>query len=148
LCGPAAPVYHELCTRGSGSAHDDAFVVLEHESGVRSHLWMNGLAAQVGPRFRVLGSRGGFTKHGLDPQEAALRDGAGPTDPSFGHEPSSAWGVLGVDGTTEPVRTEPGRYGEFYALLAKALRAGGPLPVDPLDSVRVIELVERILSAP
>ena len=148
LFGPAVPEYHELRTRGAGSAPDDAFVVLAHESGVRSHLWMNGLAAQVGPRFRVLGSRGGFTKHGLDPQEAALRDGARPTDASFGQEPSSAWGAVGVDGALRTVPTEPGRYAEFYALLAKALRAGDPLPVDPLDSVRVIELIERILSAP
>ncbi|MFL6118835.1 Gfo/Idh/MocA family oxidoreductase [Actinophytocola sp.] len=148
LFGAAEPVHHEVFTRGAGRADDDAFVVLDHESGVRSHLWMNGLAAQVGPRFRVLGSRAAFTKHGLDPQEAALRDGARPTDPSFGEEPASAWGGVGVDGALRPVQTEPGRYAEFYALLARALRAGGPLPVDPLDSVRVIELVERILSAP
>jgi scyllo-inositol 2-dehydrogenase (NADP+) len=119
---------------------------LQHDTGVRSHLWMNGLAAQVGPRFRVLGSRAGFTKHGLDPQESALRDGARPTDPSFGHEPANLWGRLGIDGATTTVPTEPGRYAEFYALLAKALRAGGPLPVDPRDSVRVIEMIERILS--
>lgn len=146
LFGPAVPVYHEVFTHKS--AADDAFVVLAHESGVRSHLWMNGLAAQVGPRFRVLGSQGGFTKHGLDPQEATLRDGVRPTSPSFGQEPSSAWGTVGVDGATETVPTEPGRYAEFYALLAKALLAGGPLPVDPRDSVHVIEMIERILSAP
>jgi hypothetical protein len=109
---------------------------------------MNGLAAQVGPRFRVLGSQGGFTKHGLDPQEAALRDGARPTNPSFGYEPETAWGTVGIDGATRTVPTEPGRYAEFYAVLAKALLAGGPVPVDPRESVRVIELIERILSAP
>jgi scyllo-inositol 2-dehydrogenase (NADP+) len=146
LFGNAVPVYHELLTRGSGAAHDDAFVVLRHDSGVVSHLWMNGLAAQVGPRFRVLGSRGGFTKHGLDPQEAALRAGARPTDPTFGHSPVG--GTLGIDGATQDVPADPGRYAEFYALLAKALLAGGPLPVDPRDSVRVIEMIERILSAP
>jgi predicted dehydrogenase len=146
LFGTAVPVYQEVAGRRSLGG-DDAFVVLEHESGVRSHLWMNGLAAQVGPRFRVLGSRAGFTKHGLDPQEAALRDGARPTDQDFGHEPASAWGRVGIDGATRTVPTEPGRYAEFYALLAQALRSGGPVPVDPRDSVRVIELVERILAA-
>jgi predicted dehydrogenase len=146
LFGAAVPVYHEVRTRKS-FADDDAFVVLEHESGVRSHLWMNGVAAQRGPRFRVLGSQGGFTKHGMDPQEAALRDGARPTDPSFGHEPAAAWGTVGVDGATRTVPTEPGRYAEFYALLAKALLSGEPVPVDPMDSVRVIELIERVHSA-
>jgi scyllo-inositol 2-dehydrogenase (NADP+) len=148
LFGPATPVHHELFTRRpGGAAHDDAFVVLHHESGVVSHLWMNGLAAHAGPRFRVLGSRGGFTKHGLDPQESALRDGARPTDPSFGHEPETSWGRLGLDGDTQTVETEPGHYAEFYALLAQALRSGGPMPVDPMDSVRVIDLIERISSA-
>lgn len=146
LFGEAVPVHHEVFSR-KGIA-DDAFVVLEHESGVRSHLWMNGVAAQVGPRFRVLGSKGGFTKHGLDPQEAALRDGARPTDPSFGHEPETARGTVGVDGATHTVPTEPGRYAEFYTLLAEALLSGGPVPVDPGESLRVIELIERILSAP
>lgn len=145
LFGAAVPVHHEVFSR-KGIA-DDAFVVLEHESGVRSHLWMNGVAAQVGPRFRVLGSQGGFTKHGMDPQEAALRDGARPTDPSFGHEPEAAWGMVGVGGATRTVPTEPGCYAEFYALLAKALLAGEPVPVDPMDSVRVIELIELTHSA-
>jgi predicted dehydrogenase len=148
LFGDAEPVHHELFTRRpGGAAPDDAFVVLRHESGVVSHLWMNGLAGQVGPRFRVLGSGGGFTKHGLDPQEAALRDGAQPTGPGFGHEPETAWGRLGLDGATRAVPTEPGRYGEFYARLAMALRSGGPLPVDPVDSVRVIELIETVLAS-
>lgn len=145
LFGAAEPVHHELFTRRpDGAAPDDAFVVLRHDSGVVSHLWMNGLAAQAGPRFRLLGSRGGFTKYGLDPQEPALRDGARPADPSFGQEPESAWGTLGLDGATRAVPTEPGRYAEFYAKLAKALRSGGPLPVDPNDAVRVIELIERV----
>ncbi|MFC4852678.1 Gfo/Idh/MocA family oxidoreductase [Actinophytocola glycyrrhizae] len=144
LFGDAVPVHHELFTRGPGAAPDDAFVVLRHETGVVSHLWMNGLAAQTGPRFRVLGSRAGFTKHGLDPQEAALRGGALPTDPGFGHEPEPAWGVLGLDGATTAVPTEPGGYAEFYTLLAAALRDGAPVPVDPADSVRVIELIEQI----
>lgn len=144
LFGDAVPVHHELFTRGSGAAQDDAFVVLAHESGVRSHLWMNGLTAQAGPRFRVLGSKGGFTKYGLDPQEAALKADARPTDPAFGHEPETAWGTVGIDGATQTVPTEPGRYAEFYALLASALRSGGPVPVDPMDSVRVIELIEGL----
>jgi scyllo-inositol 2-dehydrogenase (NADP+) len=148
LFGDAVPAYHELATRRPGGAvPDDAFVVLRHHTGVVSHLWMNGLAAQTGPRFRVLGSQAGFTKHGLDPQEAALRDGARPTDPGFGHEPATAAGVLGLSGATRPVPTEPGRYAEFYTQLATALRDRTPVPVDPADAVRVIALIEQLSSA-
>ena len=144
LFGPAEPVYHELFTRGTATAPDDAFVVLRHGSGVVSHLWMNGLTAQTGPRFRVLGSRGGFTKYGLDPQESSLRAGASPSDPGFGQDQEAHWGQAGLDGATRPVPTEPGRYAEFYTRLASALRSGDPLPVDPVDAVRVIELIERL----
>ncbi|WP_236792600.1 Gfo/Idh/MocA family oxidoreductase [Amycolatopsis sp. GM8] len=145
LFGAAEPVYAEVVRRGPhAAADDDAFVVLAHESGVRSQLWMSGVAAQSGPRFRVLGSSAGYTKYGLDPQEDALKSGASPADPEFGHEPESAWGTLGIDGGTRLLPTKPGNYAGFYAQLAKALTAGDPLPVDPADAVRVIALIERI----
>lgn len=145
LFGAAEPVYAEVLRRGADvEADDDTFVVLRHESGIHSHLWLSSRAAQSGPRMRVLGSRAGYTKYGLDPQENALRAGAIPTDPSFGREPETSWGVLGAGDEIRTVATERGHYAGFYAELASALRGGGALPVDPLDSVRVIELVETI----
>ena len=127
-------------------ADDDAFVSLLHETGVRSQLWMNGMAAQVGPRFHVLGSEAAYTSCGLDPQEAALKSGQLPTDPGFGEVPEARWGRLGIDGSLEPVPTRRGDYATFYRLLADALLRGGPLPVDPRDSVAVIALIEAIHS--
>jgi scyllo-inositol 2-dehydrogenase (NADP+) len=145
LFGPVDDVYAEVAThREGGAADDDAFVSLHHASGVRSHLWMNGLAAQVGPRFHVLGSTGAYTKWGLDGQESALKHGALPTDAGFGAEEESTWGVLGIDGALEPVPTQPGRYGAFYMGLADAILRGAPLPVDPRDSVGVIGIIEEI----
>jgi predicted dehydrogenase len=145
LFGPVDEVHAELSRyRPGDGADDDAFVSLRHSSGTRSHLRMNGLAAQVGPRFSVLGSEAAFTKWGLDPQEAALKSGTRPTDPAFGVEPESSWGHLGVDGTLRPVPTRPGAYAAFYRALADALLRGGPVPVDPVDAVAVIALVERI----
>ncbi len=81
---------------------------LLHESGVRSRLWMNGMAAQVGPRFHVLGSEAGYTKWGLDSQEPALAAGMSPSDPAYGVEPQDSWGVLGIDGAAAPVPAERG----------------------------------------
>jgi scyllo-inositol 2-dehydrogenase (NADP+) len=145
LFGPVDDVYAEVSThREGGAADDDTFVSLHHASGVRSHLWMNGLAAQVGPRFHVLGSASAYTKWGLDGQEPALKHGGSPTDPGFGSEDESTWGVLGIDGALEPVPTVSGRYGAFYAGLADAILRGAPLPVDPRDSVRVIGIIEEI----
>ena len=145
LFGPVEDVYAELTRhRPDGGADDDAFVSLLHRGGTRSHLWMNGMAAQVGPRFSVLGSTGAFTKWGLDPQEPALKGGARPGDPGFGVDPEKSWGCLGVDGDLRRVPIVPGDYAGFYRALADALRRGGPLPVDPRDAIDVLALIERI----
>ena len=80
LFGPVRELYAEVDARHEGAvADDDVFLALEHESGVRSHLWASVLAAEPGPRFRVLGDRAAFVKHGLDVQEEALRAGRSPT---------------------------------------------------------------------
>ncbi len=148
LFGPVDDVYAEIAThRPGGAADDDAFLSLHHESGVRSHLWMNALAAQAGPRFHLLGSQSAYTKWGLDGQEAALKAGAMPTDPGFGVEDESAWGQLGVTGELHPVPAQPGRYSAFYELLADALLRGAPLPVDARDSVEVIRIIDEVHRA-
>ena len=145
LFGPVDGIYAETVTRRpGGAADDDTFVALHHGSGVRSHLWMNGIAAQVGPRFHVLGSESGYTKWGLDGQETALAAGARPTDPDFGVDPESAWGVLGRDGALTRVPAERGNYAAFYTGLADAILRGAPVPVDPRESLRTIALIERI----
>jgi hypothetical protein len=99
-------------------------------SGVRSHLWMSALAGQLGPRFRVLGDRAAFVKHGLDVQEEALRAGLKPNEPGWGEEPPESWGRLGVEGDLREVQTEPGNYRAFYEGVAASLGGAAP-PVGP-----------------
>ncbi|QWT23498.1 Gfo/Idh/MocA family oxidoreductase [Subtercola sp. PAMC28395] len=145
LFGPTAEIYSELATRRPGApAEDDVFLALTHESGVTSHLWMSGFAAQKGPRFRMLGSKGAYTKFGLDGQEPALIAGAVPNDEGFGVSPKHEWGVLGIDGDLAPVETRRGSYAGFYSQLADALTTGAPLPVDPRDSQAITEIIENI----
>lgn len=143
LLGPARSVYAEVReVRPGARVDDDVFLALEHESGARSHLWASMVAARIGPRFRALGTRAAYVKHGLDVQEAALRDGADPRAAGFGEEPREAWGVLGTDDAGEPVPTEPGRYVEFYEQMERAIRAGEQPPVrleGGIETLRVIE---------
>jgi scyllo-inositol 2-dehydrogenase (NADP+) len=130
--------------RSDAAADDDTFVQLRHASGVTSHLWMSKFAAQVGPRFRVLGDTAAYVKWGLDGQEEAIQAGARPEDADFGLESEANWGTLGVDGATRVVPTQRGHYAGFYAELADALLRGAALPVDPADAIRTIALMERI----
>ena len=145
LCGPVRRVRGELKRRRqSVLVDDDAFVALEHENGVVSHLWMSSVAAQGGPRFRVLGSRAAFVKHGMDVQEDVLRGGGRPTDEHWGEDPKENWGTLGAGSDVDRVPTERGAYQEFYVQLAAALKSDAPLPVDPADAVRTLTIIETI----
>jgi scyllo-inositol 2-dehydrogenase (NADP+) len=143
LFGPATLVYGELDRRRPGMrVDDDAFVALTHTSGLRSHLWMSSVAAQLGPRLRVLGDRAAYVKHGLDGQEEALRAGRRPDGPGWGEEPPDRWGLLGTEEQARPVPTEPGAYQRFYQGLVAALRHQSPPPVDPADAVAALRVLD------
>jgi scyllo-inositol 2-dehydrogenase (NADP+) len=142
LFGPAVRVYAELdVRRADAQVDDDAFIALHHANGVRSHLWMSAVTAQLGPRFRALGSKAGYVKYGLDPQEAALRDGARP-GPGWGTEPEELRGLLGAGEDVRPVETLPGDYPAYYAGIAAALREGAPAPVEAADAVAALRVLE------
>ncbi|MBF4994462.1 Gfo/Idh/MocA family oxidoreductase [Arthrobacter gandavensis] len=145
LFGPAKPAYAEVRSRREdGGPDDDVFVVLQHDSGVLSHLWMNSLSPRPGARFRVTGSKAAWTKRGADPQEAQLDAGMLPGDPGYGEEELADWGLLGTAASSAAVPTEAGRYQDFYAGLATAVLDGGALPVDPADSLRGLEIIRQI----
>jgi predicted dehydrogenase len=148
LFGPVTSSHGEIDRRRAGVAvDDDVFVALEHGSGVRSHLWMSVLAAIGGPRMRLLGMRAAYEKFGLDVQERALGEGSRPDDPAWGREPPDRWGRLGIGDDTSSVETEPGAYPEFYRGVAASLRTGSPPPVDPNDSVAMLEIIEAALES-
>jgi len=143
LFGPAAKVYAELDTRrAEAQTDDDSFVALLHECGVRSHLWMSAVAAQLGPRFRVLGSRAAYVKFGIDVQEELLHAGRRPDDPLWGREPEDRWGSLGAGDELRRIPTVPGAYQRFYEGVMLALRDDAPPPVDPDDVVAGLEVLD------
>jgi predicted dehydrogenase len=144
LFGPVTDVRAELDMRRPNMVvDDDVFLALTHASGVRSHLWTTSLAAQNGPRFRVLGDRAAYVKVHADLQEDALRRGDQPDKiPDWGIDPPSHYGMLGVGSDARPIPTERGDYRDFYAGVARSIRDGAPPPVDPADAVAGLEIIE------
>ncbi|MEU0074249.1 Gfo/Idh/MocA family oxidoreductase [Streptomyces sp. NPDC006332] len=149
LFGPAVSVYAESDVRRPGAeADDDTFIAITHANGVRSHLYASATTAQLGPRFRVLGSKAGYVKYGLDPQEAALREGERPgAGTDWGLEPESLWGRVGagespLTGGGRPEPTLPGDYPAYYAAVARALTDGGPNPVTALEAAAALDVLE------
>jgi predicted dehydrogenase len=148
LFGPVRSVYAELDSRRPGvTVDDDAFVALTHTSGIRSHLWMSSVAANGGPRFRLLGRTSAFVKDGLDVQEDALRAGHDPRAAGWGAEPPDRWGRLGIGDETRAVATAAGDYPFFYRALVTALRERSAPPVDPQDAVSALGVIEAALQS-
>ncbi|MGW4940144.1 Gfo/Idh/MocA family protein [Actinoplanes sp. NPDC004185] len=142
LFGPSTRVYAEL--RGDGDLDDDVFVALHHESGVESHLWGSWRQAAPGPRLRVSGTTGTYIVDGIDGQEAALKAGRSPAalGERWGAEPEHVWGRLYRGATGAPVRSERGRWDTYYPAFAAAVRGEAPVPVDPWDSVRNMDVLD------
>lgn len=151
LFGPATLEVAELrAVREGLGSEDDAFLSLRHESGVRSHLTMSRVAAQSGPRFRVLGDESGYSVYGLDGQEPALKVGRWPGSEGYGETPSAQWGLLGVDNGEQPlvpVPTEAGAYPQFYAQVAASILEGAPVPVDPRSALETVRIIEQAHAA-
>lgn len=147
LFGRPTEIYAEMNIRRGGiKSDDDSFVSLTFGNGVRYHIWVNLLAAAAGPRFRVLGSKGSYTKPGVDPQEEALRNGKTPMDPDWGKESESLWGTLSqytndlhIEGRVE---SERGCHQKFYEMMRDAINGNGPVPVDAEDALQTMQIIE------
>ncbi len=149
LFGPVRRVWAQTdCRRPGTQVEDSIFVALDHTNGVRSRLWMSMIAAGTGPRMRLRGLNGEYIKHGLDVQEPQLVGGMLPTAAHFGEEPRDGWGTLFQGGgSPRVVPSRPGQYGRFYELLRDAIRDDGEPPVEPLDSMRVLGILDAASRA-
>ena len=140
------------CLRDGAQVNDWFHAVLRYDSrhgNLRVILHASMLVAQPGPRWAVHGTRGSFTKYGLDPQEDALK---------AGHRPQLAalagWGqdaqvgeVLRFDriaGVTSPVSVRQaapnpcGNYLAYYAQLHDHLRGLASEPPVSASDVRAV----------
>jgi predicted dehydrogenase len=135
LLGPAVSVFAEVDVRRvSGRAEDDVFLGLVHASGVRSHLWCSYVAPWRGPRLVLQGTTAGWSKQDLDGQEEAMKAGV-----PVGPEPDGLWWD---ESGSRPHPSLAGDWGAFYRQVRVAVETGGPLPVDPADSVGVLAVLE------
>ena len=145
LLGAPMTVHAEIHRRRPGAvADDDTFVSLTFAGDVVCHLRMGYVAGSGGPAFRILGSNGTFEIDGTDPQWAALERGESPAGRDWGRQTASG-ALTGGEGDKQAVmriRPRHGAYPRFYRGVRDALLRGGPMPVDPVDAVVVLRVIE------
>jgi predicted dehydrogenase len=149
LFGDPVRVFGQLERRRPGTAVDDsAFVAIEHAGGERSRLWTSLIAPWGRPRFRVRGLAAEYVKDERDPQEERVLAGASPSDPGFGDDAPAHWGVLhAIDRDPVRIPTERGDYRRYYEAFRDAVRGAGAVPVDPLDAMRGLRVLEAAEQA-
>jgi scyllo-inositol 2-dehydrogenase (NADP+) len=98
------------------------------------------------PRWRIVGTDGGYVKQGIDPQEEALRAG----DIDRASEPHDRQGFLVLGGTNDaaggvPVSTVRGHWDSFYRNIADCLNGRAQLAVTAEEGREVVRLLEAAL---
>ncbi|GAA5891162.1 hypothetical protein JCM5296_004915 [Sporobolomyces johnsonii] len=100
-------------------------------------------------RYIIKGTAGAYVKHGLDVQEDQLKAGgaAAVSAKDFGVEPESASGLLYTlenPSKPEPVKSQAGQYGQWFANVAEAIQTNDPskLVVTPEQAALTIKIIE------
>jgi scyllo-inositol 2-dehydrogenase (NADP+) len=143
LFGVPEFVQADVRAERSNALIDDTFNIVLFYPGLRAVLQATMLAKIPGPRFTLHGTSGTFVKHGMDPQEDALKAGGTPREDSWGTEAQENWGVLDIEGQeVRRVPTEAGDYRGFYQNVREAINGSEPLAVTPQQALNVMIALE------
>jgi scyllo-inositol 2-dehydrogenase (NADP+) len=154
LFGAPETIYASVRVERESAVVDDAWdIFLEYERPQRMTVVLRATltACAPGPRYVLHGTKGSFTKWGIDPQEDQLKAGMGFDSPGFGEEPETAWGELRICGgdagsvagpATRRVRTMRGDYRGFYENVRDALLGKAELEVKPEQAWRTTRVIE------
>jgi scyllo-inositol 2-dehydrogenase (NADP+) len=146
LFGTPDRVHADLAQQRSGAVVDDYFELTLHYGPMRCILSASTLIALPRPRFAVHGTSGSCLTFGVDPLEEALRGSRKSGETAFRDRLAPMRGVS-VDsaGRRQELQFEAGRWEEFYADLATAIRQGTPPAVDPHQARAGIAIIEQAL---
>jgi predicted dehydrogenase len=117
---------------------DDAFDVTLYYPRMRALLRASMMAAPAGPTWVVHGTNGSFLKYGMDPQEAALKDGRTPAEPDWDVEPPEMYGRLATRDGTRVVPTLRSSFARYYENVRDVLLGNAELAVTPEWSLDVM----------
>ncbi len=147
LFGIPQAISADLRSEREGAVVDDAFDVTLHYPHMRAVLRASMLAASPGPTFAVHGTRASFIKYGLDPQEAALKEGRTPEEPNWDAEPPEMYGRLTTPEGTRTIPTVPSSFTHYYENVRDAILGTAPLAVTPEQALNVMRGLELAVAS-
>ena len=135
--------------RDGAQVEDHFHALLRYDTGphapLRVVLHATTLAAHAAPRYILHGTRGSYVKHGVDPQEDALRAGGRPGNDDWGVDPlPGELKAMAIENwvreSTVPNRR--GNYVDYYAAVRDAVLGIAPNPVPPEQAVALMKLLD------
>ncbi|WP_421906867.1 Gfo/Idh/MocA family protein [Mameliella sp.] len=146
LLGPVVAVDAQLDHVDLPEGRTDASftITLRHEGGPHSHISASKLNHFDQRELRAYGDAGSYVSHGTDVQAQAIFAGIRPVQApdAWGYEPESHWGTLRTAVGAAHVPSEQGRYHDYYAAFARAVRDGTPPPVTAASGVRTLQILD------
>lgn len=144
LFGMPMAVFADIGRQREGAQVDDYFNVSLRYPQRRVLLHAGSLVAANALRFAVHGTRGSYLKHGMDPQETALREGAVPGSGDWGRDrrPGELHQAATDSMRINPVPGLAGDYRRYYLAMHAAIVEGQPAPVTTDEALQVMALLQ------
>ncbi len=142
LFGKPDSVSSKIEKQRPGAPAEDFFRIVFHYPGFDAILSAGMLIEHPGPHFVIKGTKGTYTKYGMDPQENFLKQGKIPQGDDWGLDMEENFGILETKDGKRSIVTERGNYAAFYENVREAILKGAKLAVDPRDSLEVIRVIE------
>lgn len=130
---------------GANQVESHAMITLGFENGATAIVDTGSMHHTPKPRIQAFGRTGSFVKYGLDPQEAAMKQ----EEIDVAVEPVEQYGTLVVHKKKCVVETLPGRWRNYYELIAAQI-TGEPLPHAPIrfeETRRVMAVIDAAFES-
>ena len=143
LFGLPQAVFADIGRQREGAQADDYFNVLLRYPHQRVVLHGGSLVPASDLRFAVHGSRASYLKHGMDPQEAALRNDIIPGSTDWGRDlqPGELHQADHTGLHINPVPGLAGDYRRYYQAMHAAIRENQAPPVTTTEALQVMTLL-------
>lgn len=145
LFGLPDRVQGSLAAQRPGAVTDDWAHAILGYGDRRVVLQATMLAAGGTHRFTVHGTAGSMTKRLADRQEEQLLRGMRPGEPDWGEDPDPLTIYLGTEVHDRPALSGDQR--DFYRGIKAALAGGARNPVEPIEALAVMAVVDAVRDA-